>query len=445
MSRIIRSRRVVLASIVALPLVAGGFMLQSRVVRGSQALLDQVLQLVNERYVDTLDTGQLYEKAARGLVKELNDPYSELLAPKELKAFTTSTGGHYGGIGMQIEPQQNQIVISKVFPNTPAEAAGVREGDRIIQIDTIRVVNWTTQQAQDLLMGTPGTKVTVKFARPGVANPIEVHFTRAQIHVPAVRYAISFAGNGDKVGYIPLDRFNETAAQEVQEAVRSLQKQNVRGIVLDFRGNPGGILDQSLAISNLFLKDGQEIASIRARNGESQPYVARGNPSVPTTPLVVLTDEYTASASEIVAGALQDHDRALILGQTTFGKGLVQSVFNLDGGYALKLTTAKWYTPSGRSIQKERKFENGRFVEEEPDSTETEQVKKNRPMDKSDAGRVIYGGGGITPDVFVPDDTLTATEQRLAKALAAKQQDFYTTDYDYALELSKPVGKDFTG
>ena len=445
MSRMIRSRKAILASIVVLPLVAGGFVLQSRVTRGGQALLDQVLQLVNERYVDTLDAGQLYEKAARGLVKELNDPYSELLAPKELKAFTTNTGGRYGGIGMQIEPQQNQIVISKVFPNTPAEAAGVREGDRIVQIDTLHVVNWTTQQAQDQLMGTPGTKVNVKFARPGVGTPIDVHFTRAIIHVPAVRYAISFGANGDKVGYIPLDRFNETAAQEVQDAVKALQKQNVRGIVLDFRGNPGGILDQSLVISNLFLKDGQEIASIRARTGETQPYVAHGMPSVPSTPLVVLTDEYTASASEIVAGALQDHDRALIIGQTSFGKGLVQSVFNLDGGYALKLTTAKWYTPSGRSIQKERKFENGHFVEQQPDTTaETESVKKNRPAYKSDAGRLVYGGGGITPDVIVADDTLTSAEQRLAKSLAAKQQDFYTTYYDYSLELSKGVTKDFT-
>ena len=444
MSRIPRSRKAVLAGIVALPLVAGGFMLQSRVVRGGEALLDQVLQLVSERYVDTLDTGQLYEKAARGLVKELNDPYSELFTPKELKAFTTTTGGRYGGLGMQIEPQQGQIVISKVFPNTPAEAGGVREGDRIVQIDTIQLHNWTTQQAQDALMGTPGTKVLVKFARPGVATPIEVHFTRAIIHVPAVRYAITFGPTGERVGYIPLDRFNETAAQEVQDAVRSLQKQNVRGIILDFRGNPGGILDQSLAISNLFLKDGQEIASIRARNGETQPYVAHGTPAVPTTPLVVLTDDYTASASEIVAGALQDHDRALIVGQTSFGKGLVQSVFNLDGGYALKLTTAKWYTPSGRSIQKERKFENGHFVET-PDSTvETESVKKNRPAYHSDAGRIVYGGGGITPDIIVPDDTLTSAEQRLAKALAGKQQDFYTTFYDYSLELSKNVSPNFT-
>jgi carboxyl-terminal processing protease len=444
MSRIPRNRTLVLAGVVLLPLVAGGFMLQSRAMRGGQLLLDQVLSLVGERFVDSLETGQLYERAARGLVKELNDPYSELLAPKELKQFTTNTGGRYGGIGMQIEPQQSQIVISKVFPNTPAEAAGVREGDRIVQVDTLQVRNWSTQQVSDYLTGTPGTKVSVKFSRPGVTTPIEVRFTRALIHVPAVRYAISFGANGDKVGYIPLDRFNETAAQEVQNAVLALTKQGVRGIVLDVRNNPGGILDQSLVISNLFLKDGQEIASIRGRNGEQQPYVARGTPLLPALPLVVLTDEYTASASEIVAGALQDHDRALILGQTSFGKGLVQSVFNLDGGYALKLTTAKWYTPSGRSIQKERKFENGRFVEDPPDSTETEQVKKTRPAYKSDAGRVIYGGGGIAPDVIIADDTLTTTEQRLAKALAAKQQDFYSTYYDYALELSKQVGKDFT-
>src|SRR6476646_3297552 len=151
MSRITRSRKFALASVVVLPLVAGGFMLQSRVARGGEALLDQVLQLVNERFVDTLDQGQLYEKAARGLIKELNDPYSELLAPKELKTFTQNTGGRYGGIGMQIEPQDKQIVISKVFPNTPAENAGVREGDHIIGVDTISTTSWTTQQMSDYL------------------------------------------------------------------------------------------------------------------------------------------------------------------------------------------------------------------------------------------------------------------------------------------------------
>jgi carboxyl-terminal processing protease len=443
MSRISRHRTLAIAGVVLLPVFAGGFLLQSRATRGGAQLLDQVLGLVSDRFVDTLDTAALYEKAARGLVKELNDPYSELLAPKDLKAFTTQTGGRYGGIGMQIEPQQNQIVISKVFPNTPAEAAGVREGDRIVQVDTLSTRGWNTQQVSDYLTGTPGTKVNVKFARPGVATPIDLRFTRAVIHVPAVRYAISFGTGANKVGYVPLDRFNETAADEVRDAVLSLQKEGVRGVVLDFRGNPGGILEQSLAISNLFLKSGQEIASVRSRSGESQGYTARGNPVLPTTPLVVLTDEYTASASEIVAGALQDHDRALIVGQTSFGKGLVQSVFNLDGGYALKLTTAKWYTPSGRSIQRERKFENGRFVETPADSNETDASKKNRPAFRSDAGRVVYGGGGVAPDVIVADDTLSSAEQRLAKALAAKQQEVYTTIYDYSLELSKQVSKDF--
>src|SRR5512146_379650 len=173
------------------------------------------------------------------------------------------------------------------------------------------------------------------------------------------------------VGYLPLQRFSESAADEVRDGLQQLTQQGAKSIVLDLRGNGGGILEQSLEISNLFLRAGQEISAIRGRNGEAQTYNARGTPLMPATPLVVLVDEYTASASEIVTGALQDHDRALVIGEPTWGKGLVQSVFNLDGGYALKLTTAKWYTPSGRSIQKERKFENGRFIEDTTrDSTE---------------------------------------------------------------------------
>ena len=163
----------------------------------------------------------------------------------------------------------------------------------------------------------------------------------------------------------------------------------------------------------------------------------------PSVPLTVLTDEGTASASEIVAGALQDHDRALVVGSTSFGKGLVQTLFPLDGGYALKITTAKWYTPSGRSIQRERKFVNGKFVETAPDSLETEAKKKARPAYRSDAGRIVYGGGGITPDILVRDDTLTTAEQTLSKAFAPKQQDVYVTLADYALELSRGATKDF--
>ncbi|HMC53555.1 MAG TPA: S41 family peptidase [Gemmatimonadaceae bacterium] len=434
-----RPRKLAAFAVVSLPLLAGAFLLQSRARDGS-VLLDQVLSLVSERFVDTLPQGAMYEKAARGLVRELNDPYTELLSPKELKQFTTRTGGRYGGLGMQIEPRDQQIVVSRVFPHTPAERNGVREGDRIVQVDTSSTRGWSTQQASDILTGTPGTKVRVKFSRPAVAQPIEMEFTRAVIHIPAVPYAITF-GN---VGYVPLQSFNENAASEVEEAVRGLVARGAKGVILDVRGNPGGILEQSLTVSNLFLRPGLEIASVRARSGETQSYVARGQPALPTTPLIVLADERAASASEIVTGALQDHDRAVIVGQTTFGKGLVQSVFNLDGGYALKMTTAKWFTPSGRSIQKERKFVDGQFVEDTTvDSLETETTKKSRPAYKSDAGRVVYGGGGITPDVIVPDDTLSAQEQALLKALSPKAQEFSTALQDYALELSRQLQPDF--
>jgi carboxyl-terminal processing protease len=265
-------------------------------------------------------------------------------------------------------------------------------------------------------------------------------FTRKVIHIPAVPYAIVLE---NRIGYVPVQRFNETATEEVQRAVASLEKEGVKGIVLDVRGNPGGILDQSIAMSNLFLKNGQEIVSVRSRVAEPQRFTTTGNAVFPTIPLTVLTDEGSASASEIVAGALQDHDRALVVGATSFGKGLVQTLFPLDGGYALKITTAKWYTPSGRSIQRERKFVNGKFVEDQPDSLETEAKKKARPAYRSDAGRIVYGGGGITPDILVRDDTLTTAEQTLNKAFAPKSQDVYVTLYDYALELSRNVPKDF--
>jgi carboxyl-terminal processing protease len=423
-----------------LPVVAGGFLVQNRATTDGARVLDQVLNLVSQRFVDTVSAATLYEKAARGLVKELNDPYSELFSPKELASFSQQTNGKYAGIGMQIEDQQGAITISKVFPHTPAEGAGVREGDKILFVDSLSTHGWTTQKVSDYLIGVAGTKVTVKFGRPGVPEPISTTFTRQVIHIPAVPYAIVL---DNKIGYVPVQRFNETSADEVQTAVANLQKEGVKGVILDMRGNPGGILDQSIAMSNLFLKSGQEIVSVRSRAGDPQTYATRGNPTFPSLPVTVLTDEYTASASEIVAGALQDHDRALVVGTTSFGKGLVQTLFPIDGGYALKITTAKWYTPSGRSIQRERKYVNGKFVETLPDSLETEAQKKARPAYKSDAGRIVYGGGGVAPDVLVRDDTLTTAEQAFARAIAPKNQEVYVTLADYALELSRGSTKDF--
>jgi carboxyl-terminal processing protease len=427
-------------ALVFVPVIASGFLLQSRAERNGAVLLDQVLELVSKRFIDTLPEDAMYEKAARGLIRELNDPYTELMSPRDRKQFSTRTDGRYGGLGMSIEQRDQQIVVANVFPNTPAERGGVREGDRIIQVDTMSTRGWTTQKASDVLTGTPGTKVRVKFSRPGVPEPIETEFTRAIVLVPAVPFAIMFGNSG----YVPLQTFNEHATKDLETRIRELTARGAKGIIVDLRGNPGGRLDQSESISNLFLKEGSEIVSVRYRSGETQTTVARTQPALPTTPLIILTDERSASASEIVAGALQDHDRAVIVGQTTFGKGLVQSLYNLDGGYALKITTAKWFTPSGRSIQRERKYVDGQFMEDTTrDSVETEASKRNRPMFRSAGGRPVYGGGGITPDIIVPDDTLTTAEQQLARALAPKVADYGTVLRDYALELSKSTPRDF--
>ena len=436
-----RSRTRILLAVILLPLLAGGFVVQQRNTREGARLLDQVLGIVANRFVDSLDEAALYEKAARGLVHELNDPYSILLSPKELSTFNAQTNGRYAGVGMEIAEVSGFIEVQRVFPHTPAEQAGVQEGDRIVAVDTAMTRGWTTQQASDALKGTPGSKVAVKFSRPGVTELIPVTFTRAVIKIPAVAYAIMLDG---KIGYIPLLQFNEAASEELEAAVGRLTKEGARSIILDLRGNPGGILEQSLAVSNLFLKKGQEISSIRARNGESQEYAATEDPVAPTIPLIVLTDGRSASASEIVAGALQDHDRALVMGTTSFGKGLVQSVFPLEGGYALKMTTAKWYTPSGRSIQKERKLlPNGDFVEVMPDSLETDSARRARPAFRSDLGRIVYGGGGITPDIIVPADTLTSPEQKLFNAFAPKTVIVRTVLLNYSLELKKSVKPDF--
>jgi carboxyl-terminal processing protease len=246
------------------------------------------------------------------------------------------------------------------------------------------------------------------------------------------------------VGYLPLQTFNENAADNVEAAIKELQAKGAKGIIIDLRGDPGGILTQSLEVANLFLQQGVQIASVKGREGPTSVEIAKAQPMVPTVPLIVLTDERSASASEIVAGALQDHDRALVVGQTSFGKGLVQGVYPLDGGYALKLTTGKWFTPSGRSIQRPRKFVSGQFVETPPDTNETNATKTKRPAYKSDGGRVVYGGGGITPDVIVQDDTLTTAEQQFTKAIAPKFPDFFTALNDYAMELGKTAGGNFT-
>ena len=441
----LRPRTAAVASLLLLPMAAGGFLLQGGPARTTPHLFDQVLSIVANRYVDSLQGSAIFEKAATGLVRELNDPYSELLAPKATEDFNRNVGGRYGGVGMLLEPQTvgtgTRISVARVFPHTPAEDGGVLEGDQIVRVDSLAVTSVTKiDSVSNALRGIAGTTVHVTYARPGVPEPIKLSFKRAIIHVPAVPYA---AIMGDHIGYIPLQTFNENTAEEVQAAAMKLVAQGARGLVLDLRDNGGGIVEQSLAVSSLFLKDGQPIVNVRGRNTPDEIARASSAHLSAQPPLVILTDGNTASASEIVAGALQDHDRALVLGTTSFGKGLVQSLFPLEGGYALKITTGKWYTPNGRSIHRERKLVDGRLIESKPDSLETEAQKKARPAFKSDAGRTVYGGGGITPDVIVPDDTLSTAEQEFYRAIASKAQAFFTTLNQYSFEL-KASPKDFT-
>ena len=441
-----RPRTAAVASLLLIPMVAGGFLLQQAPPQATPRLFDQVLSIVANRYVDSLQGNEVFEKAAHGLVRELNDPYSELLAPKQNEEFNRSVGGRYGGVGMLLEEQKRgagtNIVVARVFPNTPAEEGGGQEGDRIVRVDTMPATDVKIDLVSDALRGVPGTKVNVVFARAGVADPVKLQFKRAVVHVPAVPYATMV---GDHIGYIPLQTFNENTAEEVQAAASKLVAEGARGLVIDMRDNGGGIVDQALAVSSLFLKDGQSIVSVRSRNTPDEVARSSSDHLASQPPLVVLTDGGTASASEIVAGALQDHDRALVVGTTSFGKGLVQSLFPLDGGYSLKLTTGKWYTPSGRSIHRERTLlPDGRLVETRPDSLETEAEKRSRPKYSSDGGRTVYGGGGITPDVIVPDDTLLTTEQQFLRAIAPKAQQFVTVLNQYALELKPVAPKDFT-
>jgi carboxyl-terminal processing protease len=434
-----RSRTAAAAVLLAVPIVAGGFLLQEAPAQSGGLLLEQVMSLVQRSYVDSMPAGTTFEKAARGLVRELNDPYSELLSPVQSEDFNRNTGGRYGGTGMSLgQRSPGVIVVERVFPNTPAEEGGVREGDHVIQVDNTPTTSLELTKVSNMLRGDPGTPVSVTYMRPGVTEPIKLKFVRRVVHIPAVAFTGMF---GDHIGYVPLQTFNENAAEEVRGAIDKLVADGAKGLILDMRDNGGGIVEQALQTSSLFLREGQDIVSVRTRSGTPEVMKSTGRHLGLSLPLVVLVDGGSASATEIVAGALQDHDRALVLGTTSFGKGLVQSVYSLQGGYQLKLTTGKWYTPSGRSIHRDRKLmPNGAFVEVNRDTLKDD---SSRPKFKSDAGRVIFGGGGIRPDIVVADDTLSTIEHDFLRASAPQAQAINTVLQDYSIELKGTVSPGF--
>lgn len=427
-----------LALVVCVPFAIGALRQRSH-QHGGPELLSEVLTIVEQRGVDSLGQDSIYQLAARGLVHDLNDPYASLYSPTELSSFMRNAiGNAYGGLGMTVVTEGRTVAVNSVFAHSPASNGGVEPGDEIIAVNGSPVAGESLDSVTKQLTGPVGTQVTATFARAGVTQPIMVTFTRALVHAQSVPYTLVLENH---VGYIPIQRFNETSANEVAAAVDSLRKAGATRYILDLRGDGGGDFDQSLVIGNLFLPKGSLLATLRQRGRGPQQHRAQRDPLVAQEPVAVLVDGGTASASEIVAGALQDHDRAVVLGTATFGKGLVQSVFNLDHGYALKLTTGKWYTPSGRTIQRERKFVDGRFVEDS--AADTAKAKTVQPTTRSDAGRVLAAGGGIAPDVVVKPDSSPTAVRTFLKAIAPKGAAVNAALFDIARNQRGHVTFDF--
>jgi len=412
-------------AVALIALVSGGWLLQQGTANEDaytqSKLLDEVLRLVAERYVEETEPAELYRMAIDGLMTELGDPYTDFLDRDEWKDLQLSTTGNYGGLGIRIDEQDGWITVVAVLPNTPAEKRGLITGDRIVEVDGETAEGWSTSDAVQVLRGPKGSAVQLLVMRPGVDRPIEVEIERDEIHVVSVK---SFMVDDD-VGFVRLEQFSRAARGEVQAAIDQLLSQGAESFILDLRSNPGGLLEEGIAVADLFLPRGVEVVETRSRNkSENQAYGAPSAEQYPGLPLVVLVNPYSASASEIVAGALQDHDRGLIIGTTTFGKGLVQTLYPLSGGNYLKMTTARWFTPSGRSIQKPFRT-NFAALTEGAISMEGDPVHVVDVTDRetfyTDAGRIVYGGGGITPDITVMPDTLTSTEQIFREELAESE------------------------
>jgi len=365
-----------------------------------------------------LSDDELYVKAARGLVHELGDPYADLYSPAELKTFLRNgIGNTYGGLGMGIEDAGGGgVTVTVVFSGTPAADAGVQIGDRIVAVDGESTAGWSVDRVSAHTTGAVGSAVDVTFDRPGTTTPLQVHLVRARVHVPSVPYAVMLDAH---TGYVPLQHFSETAADEAASAVARLRRAGATAFVLDLRGNGGGDLDAALAVTNVFLTNNLPVVSVHYRGQPAQVLRTRAAAVEPALPLAVLIDGGTASASEIVAGALQDHDRAVLVGTPSFGKGLVQTMYPLEGGWAVKMTTGRWYTPSGRSIHRNRTLVGHRLVDDDssPAPRTLASARSGRPEYRSDADRRLYGGGGIVPDVFVGADTLSTAVQQALRPL----------------------------
>jgi carboxyl-terminal processing protease len=378
-----------------------------------------ILGLVEENYANDVDSDKAVFGAIDGMLRTL-DPHSKFFDPKAFTSLREDQRGKYYGLGITVTTRFGKVtVVSPPFPNSPAEKVGLRVGDVISQVNGESTAGMDLNEVVSKLKGPRGTSVKIKVVRPGVDEPLEMSPIRDEIAKYTINTAFMIR---PRIGYIKLDSFAETTGQELRDALKKLRDdikksdgRDLDGLIFDLRDNPGGLLQEAIEVSETFLQKGQMIVETRGRTrGSNRPYASQKLNTDNTFPIVVLISPQSASASEIVAGALQDHDRALIVGQTSFGKGLVQSVYPLTKNAGLALTTQKWYTPSGRLIQRDysqiSQFDYYNHRETAP--------PKKDDIKRSDLGRIVYGGGGITPDYIVEQPKASDFETVLASKFA---------------------------
>jgi carboxyl-terminal processing protease len=427
-------------SLLALAVLAiGGFaggVLGGRATADPQSTEDQlwvfgrVLSLVEDQYVGDADSKQLVEDAITGLLQTL-DPHSSYLRPESFSDMRDEQRGKFSGLGIQITKRGPEKPLTIIAPidDTPAFRAGLQSGDVIAEIEGEPTIDLTVHEAVKLLKGDKGTRVTITIERPGDSEPFQVSIERDDIPIDSIRVAHML---NDEVGFVRISNFTSTTADELDQAVERLTESGMTRLIVDLRNNPGGLLEQAVEVSERFIPPGELIVYTRGRiNGANQDYVAKRGVKRVDLPLILLVNGSSASASEIVSGAIQDHDRGLVVGETTFGKGLVQRVIPLPDGGALAVTTAKYYTPSGRLIQRDytdiEEYYLYREGDEESegadadaeDGTEDEQVEAveddERQIFHTSAGRKVFGGGGIRPDYVVKADRAPQLLARLVR------------------------------
>lgn len=384
----------------------------------------EALDVIQQNYAEDVGSDKLVYSAIKGMLRGL-DPHSSFFEPKDYSKLREEQHAKYYGLGIRIRPlfrdRGRVVIVEPPQVNSPAERRGLRAGDVIIRVEGESVDDWTQDEVVNHLRGPRGTTVNITIERPGIQDPLQFKVEREEIPLITVPYAFEVKPG---IGYIKIDRFSESTAKELREKINKLKTNDLSGLVLDLRDNPGGLLNQAIDVADFFVPRGQLIVSTKGRmTGSARRYTAPSLDKI-RVPLVVLINRHSASASEIVAGALQDHDRALIVGETSFGKGLVQSVYTLDNGTGMALTTAKYYTPSGRLIQRDY---SGSTLEYYYLSGGDVPEEKDREVRETDSKRKVYGGGGITPDVVI-----AARELNRFEALLTSKDVFF----EYARRLT---------